>query len=88
MMPESLNIKDHNRLILVTCSSPPKHEVGDAETGERPRPNKGTELSEGERMRTGGTMAVTVTMNPAAVSEAIVTRVGESNSMSSSRRGP
>ena len=44
MMPESLNIKDHNRLILVTFSLPPKHEVGNAETGERPRPNKGTEL--------------------------------------------
>jgi hypothetical protein len=46
-MPESLNIKDHNRLILVTLSSPPKHEVGNAETGKRPRPNKGTELCGG-----------------------------------------
>jgi hypothetical protein len=43
-MPESLNIKDHNRLILVTFSSPPKHGVGNAETGERPRPHKGTQL--------------------------------------------
>ena len=87
-MPESLNIKDHNRLILVTCSSPPKHEEAMQKPANAPVPIRARSFSEGERMRTGGTMAVTVTVNPAAVSEAIVTRVGESNSMSSSRRGP